>query len=230
MDFSALAIDFYRLGWQLAIVATWLATVGSAAVLAKHHFAAGAEITRKIVHIGTGNVVLLAWWLEIPAAAGIGMAIAASVVTLISFWRPILPAIDNIGRKSLGTFFYAVSIGVSIAWFWPLQLPQYAALGIAIMAWGDGLAALVGQRFGRHRYWMLGSQKSWEGSLTMFAVSFCVAIAILLSTHGAIWQTWAIAALVSLCATSLETFSRLGIDNLTVPLGSAAIACYLCQL
>ena len=230
MDFSALSIGSPHLWWQLAIVATWLAIVGITAILVQHYFVVETEITRKIVHIGTGNVVLLAWWLQIPAAIGIGMAIAASIVTLVSFWRPILPAIDNIGRKSLGTFFYAVSIGVSIAWFWPLQLPQYAALGIAIMAWGDGLAALVGQRFGRHRYWVLGSQKSWEGSLAMLVVSSCIAIAILLFTRGQGWQTWAIAFTIALCATGLETFSKLGIDNLTVPLGSAAIAFYLCQL
>ncbi|MFM6511142.1 MAG: phosphatidate cytidylyltransferase, partial [Microcystis panniformis] len=36
--------------------------------------------------------------------------------------------------------------------------------------------------------------------------------------------------LTAIGATILETFSKLGIDNLTVPIGSAAIAYFLTQI
>jgi phytol kinase len=48
---------------------------------------------------------------------------------------------------------------------------------------------------------------------------------ILLLVIGNGWQTWLIATSVALLATVLEAFSKFGIDNLTVPIGSA-IACY----
>ncbi|MBV8885919.1 MAG: phosphatidate cytidylyltransferase [Chroococcidiopsidaceae cyanobacterium CP_BM_RX_35] len=185
---------------------------------------------RKVVHIGTGNVILLAWWLSIPASVGIAAAILASVVTFLSYRFPLLPGINSVGRKSWGTFFYAVSIGLLITWFWPLQQPQYAALGILVMAWGDGLAAVIGQRFGQHRYEVWGMQKSWEGSTTMCLVSYCVSSLLLLGVQGNIWQTWVVSLAVALVATTLETFSKFGIDNLTVPLGSAAVGFVLTQV
>ncbi|WP_041918677.1 diacylglycerol/polyprenol kinase family protein [Gloeocapsa sp. PCC 7428] len=215
---------------QITIVGTWLGVILLLAVVAKRYTSADSEITRKIVHIGTGNIILFAWWLDIPASVGIGASIVASIVTLLSYKFPLLPGINSVGRQSLGTFFYAVSIGVLVAWFWSIEQPQYAALGILVMTWGDGLAALIGQRFGKHRYKLWGIQKSWEGSLAMGVVSYIVSSLIFLSVQGNIWQTWFISLVIAVVATSLEAFSKFGIDNLTVPLGSAAIAFALTQL
>jgi len=196
----------------------------------KRYIETDPEIVRKVVHIGTGNVILLAWWLHIPASVGITASILASAVTFLSYRFPILPGINSVGRKSFGTFFYAVSIGLLIAWFWPLQQPQYAALGILVMTWGDGLAALIGQRFGQHHYKVWGREKSWEGSLTMALVSYFVSSLVLLGVQGNVWQTWVVSLAVALVATGLEAFSMFGIDNLTVPLGSAALSFVLSRL
>ena len=145
-------------------------------------------------------------------------------MALLSYRFPILPGINGVGRRSLGTFFYAVSIGVLTAAFWPLGLPQYAALGILVMAWGDGLAALVGQNLGRHPYKVFGNQKSWEGSLTMALASFIISLLILGLTTGFTAAVAGTALVVAIAATLLETLSFYGLDNLTVPLGSAALA------
>jgi phytol kinase len=214
----------------IVLVALWLCSILAVAEGLNRRFAVDAEVSRKVVHIGTGNVILLAWWLQIPAWVGIAAGAIAGAIALISLAVPILPSVNGVGRKSLGTFFYALSIGLLIAWFWPIARPQYAALGILVMAWGDGLAATVGQRFGTHRYEFWGNQKSWEGSLTMAAVSFGVSSLILLSADGNSWQTWGISAGVAVAATLLETISILGIDNLTVPIGSAALAFFLNQI
>jgi phytol kinase len=215
---------------HIGIVAVYLGAIVLAAELLHRYQLFQPEQVRKVVHIGAGNVILLAWWLQIPAWVGIGAAIAASIVALLSYKFSILPGINSVGRQSLGTFFYALSVGILIGWFWPLDLPQYAAIGILVMTWGDGLAALIGQRFGRHPYKIAGSQKSWEGSLTMAVVSYIVCSLILLAVQGSIWQTWTIPIFVALVATGLEAFSKLGIDNLTVPLGSAALSSLLEQL
>ena len=216
---------------QLGVVGLWLGLVLACAESLHKSTAADPEITRKIVHIGTGHVIVLAWWLQIPAWVGIGASIVAGAIALLSYIFPILPGINSVRRQSLGTFFYAVSIGVSIAWFWPKQLPQYAALGILIMAWGDGLAALIGQRFGRHPYQVWGEKKSIEGSLTMFLVSLAVSLPLLLlvGPSGNIWLSGVTAIATAIVATGLEAVSKLGIDNLTVPIGSAAVAFFLNQ-
>ncbi len=189
-----------------------------------------SELARKIVHIGSGNVILVAWWLQIPAWVGISASLIASMIALLSYYIPILPGINSVGRKSFGTFFYAISIGVLISWFWPLQQFQYAAIGILVMTWGDGLAGVIGQKFGKHPYEVWGMKKSWEGSVTMTLVSYVVSSLILLGVQGNVWQTWLVPVAIALVATGLEAFSKLGIDNLTVPLGSAALAFYLSQL
>jgi len=217
------------LGYQIGVVLVWLTIVGLLAEGANRFGNAGAEVIRKVVHMGTGNVILIAWWLELPSWVGVSASILFSAIALVSYYVPILPNINSIGRKSFGTFFYAVSIGVLVAWFWSINLPQYAALGILVMTWGDGLAALIGRRFGRHTYKLWDMQKSWEGSGTMALVSYAVSLSILLGTVGNVWQIWLISLAVSLVATGLEAFSKFGIDNLTVPIGSAAIAFFLSQ-
>lgn len=193
-------------------------------------FSNDKELTRKVVHLGAGNVILLAWWLEFPASVGIAASIIASLVALISYFLPILPSINSVGRQSLGTFFYAVSIGILVAWFWWLNQPQYAAMGILAMCWGDGMAAIIGQRFGKHPYQILGITKSWEGSLTMAVASYLTSSLVLLGVQGNVWQTWLIPLAVAGFATGLEAVSRLGVDNLTVPLGSAALGFFLNQI
>ena len=214
---------------QIAIVVLWIGLLLLVASLLNRYGKDNSEVVRKVVHIGTGNVILFAWWLHIPAFIGVGASILASIVTFLSYRFPILPGINSVGRKSLGTFFYAVSIGVLVAWFWAINKPQYAALGILVMAWGDGLAALVGQKFGKHPYKIWENQKSWEGSGTMALVSFIVSSLIFLSVHGNNWQTWIVSLTVALLATALEAFSVYGIDNLTVPLGSAALGFLLME-
>ncbi len=186
-----------------------------------------AEFTRKIVHIGSGNVVLIAWWLQLPPWVLIGASFIASIIALISYFLPILPSINSVGRKSLGTFFYALSIGILTQWFWATGHPQYLVIGILVMAWGDGMAAIIGQKFGQHSYEVLGVKKSWEGSLTMMGVSFFVTSVILLWVGVPIWIVGMVSLIVAMAAMGLEAFSKLGIDNLTVPLGSAVLAFYL---
>lgn len=221
-------------GWpvaavQIAIVGGWLGIVGAISEGLYLTTNVSPEVTRKVVHIGAGNVIILAWMLRIPGWIAIAAALLFSGIALLSYWLPILPGINSVGRHSLGTFFYAVSVGVLTATFWDQGYPQFTAIGILIMTWGDGLAALVGQRWGQHRYQLWRSQKSWEGSATMATVSGGVALITLGVAYGVGATTIAIAIVVAIVATSLEAFSWMGIDNLTVPVGSALLAYSLCH-
>ncbi len=184
-----------------------------------------AELTRKVVHIGSGNVILLAWWLDISRAVIVTAAIIAAAIAILSYLIPILPSIESVGRRSFGTLFYALSMGILAAYFW-VDTPQYAVIGILVMAWGDGMAAIIGQRFGKHKYQIGAITKSWEGSGAMTGAALIVTGAILLAVEGNHWQTWTITVVVAFVATVTEAFSKLGIDNLTVPLASGFL-CFL---
>ncbi len=208
---------------QIGAVVAWLGAIALIAMGLSYGAQAEPELVRKAVHIGTGNIILLAWWLQVPAWMGIGAAIVFSLLAFFSSRYPLLPGLDTIGRQSLGTVFYAISIGVLIACFWQ-SAPHFAVLGVLVMTWGDGLAGLCGQRFGKHRYTVWGMQKSWEGSLTMAIVSGLVSGLVLLGVMGNGWQIWVSAMAIALTATGLESFSKWGLDNLTVPIGSAMMA------
>ena len=209
---------------QILLVGAWLGVVGVISEGLYLTKTVSAEATRKVVHIGAGNVILLAWWLQTPAWMGIVASALFSLVALLSYWLPILPGINSVGRTSLGTFFYAVSIGVLTTAFWSRGHPEFTALGILTMTWGDGMAALIGQSLGRHPYQVWGMQKSWEGTSAMLFFSFLVSVWVLGIVYGFNGVIGAIAVLTAAFATSLESFSKLGIDNLTVPLGSACLA------
>ena len=214
-----------HLAYPLTLIFVYLGILVTVAEVLSRLVHDDAELTRKIVHIGSGNVILLAWWLDIATSVIVSASIIAAGIALISYFTPILPSINSVGRKSLGTLFYAISIGILAACFWS-HSPQYTIVGILVMAWGDGMAAIIGQRFGKHPYQLLTITKSWEGSFAMAITSFIVTTSILLLIQGNIWQTWLTSLIVALLATALEAVSQLGIDNLTVPLGSAMLCSY----
>ncbi|NJN73925.1 MAG: phosphatidate cytidylyltransferase [Limnothrix sp. RL_2_0] len=213
----------------IGIVLAYLgALVGSAELLSRTT-KMSPELTRKIVHIGSGNVILIAWFGDIPGEIGVAAAIVAGFIALISYFLPILPSVNSVGRQSLGTFFYALSMGILIWWFWSIQQPYFAVLGVLIMTWGDGLAAVIGSNFGKHPYKIFGNKKSYEGTATMFFVSLAIALMILSTLSLLVWQQLLIAVVIATVATFLESFAQFGIDNLAVPVGSAAIAFFMSQ-
>jgi phytol kinase len=219
----------FQVAYPLSSIFVYLIILVTIAELLSRSLADDPELTRKVVHIGSGNVILLAWWLKISTQVIVSAAIIAASIAIISYFMPILPSINSVGRQSLGTLFYAIGIGILAACFWSSS-PQYTAIGILNMAWGDGMAAIVGQRFGKHSYRVFNIQKSWEGSLAMAVTTWVVTGSILLLVWGNLWQTWLISLVVAIVATILEAFSKLGIDNLTVPLGSAMLCSYCIQV
>jgi phytol kinase len=201
----------------------WLAIVGLVAWIL-YQRDAEPEIVRKVVHIGTGNIILLAWGLALPAWMGIAAGLFFGAVALASYVKPFLPGINNVGRRSYGTFCYAISIGLLVGWFWTLGLPQYGVLGVLTMTWGDGLAGLIGRRWGLHPYRIWGGQKSWEGTIAMALISGAIAVPLLGWSGLELGLQVGVAAILAIVAAGLEACSTDGLDNLTVPIGSAALA------
>ncbi len=212
------------LWFQVGTVALWLGLVFLTSEIMRR-LGRDPELVRKVVHIGTGNVMFLAWGLNLPMWLCLSAAIAFSAIAIISYFLPVLPMLNGVGRKTNGVFYYALSITCLVAWFWSIGAPQFATIGVIVMSWGDGLAAIIGQKWGKHAYHFMGSKRTLEGSLAMLIVSYLATCLILVIAQGITPSTLLIPLPVAVVATVLEAISPGGTDNLTVPLASASL-CY----
>ena len=173
------------------------------------------ELSRKIVHIGTGAVVPLAWFFEIPFVVALPVAAVITVVTTINHQWRFIPAVEDVDRNSYGTIAYGVAITTLLLLFWPGRADAVSA-GVLVMALGDGLAGLIGRNVASPKWVLFGQTKSSVGTMTMAVVSGLVLIG-LARWSGADLSLPAALGMVAM-ATGLEQLSWSGLDNLSVPL------------
>jgi phytol kinase len=91
------------------------------------------------------------------------------------------------------------------------------------MGYGDGLASIVGERFGNDRSFTRATSKSIHGTATMFLASFLVVL-VFQSAVGNVGSTLHViiaAAATAAVAASVELATPFGLDNLTVPISTA---------
>ena len=173
------------------------------------------ELSRKIVHIGTGAVVPLAWFFEIPFVVALPVAAVITVVTTINHQWRFIPAVEDVDRNSYGTIAYGIAITTLLLLFWPTRADAVSA-GVLVMALGDGLAGLIGRNVESPKWVLFGQTKSSVGTMTMAVVSGLVLIG-LARWSGADLSLPAAVGMVAM-ATGLEQLSWSGLDNLSVPL------------
>jgi phytol kinase len=193
------------------------------------------HVTRKIIHIGAGMwvwgvlVFFDNWW------AGVIPYTTFIVMNYVFYRRQTFEQMDD-AESSPGTIYFAFSIALLFALLWRTgagavdRVPIAAAAAMA-MTWGDALASLVGRAVGGRTYTTFGHTRTWEGSAVMVAASFAAIFLVLwlvpgsaLSPHSRVLGagTAAVMALpAALVAGLLEGVSPAGLDNLTVPLGTA---------
>ena len=173
------------------------------------------ELSRKIVHIGTGAVVPLAWFFEIPFVVALPVAAVITVVTTINHQWRFIPAVEDVDRNSYGTIAYGIAITTLLLLFWPTRADAVSA-GVLVMALGDGLAGLIGRNVASPKWVLFGQTKSSVGTMTMAVVSGLVLIG-LARWSGVDLSLPAALGMVAM-ATGLEQLSWSGLDNLSVPL------------
>ena len=187
----------------------------SAAPICRKRWPEQRELSRKIVHIGTGPVVVLAWWLSIPASIAVPVAFAVTVITAINHRIQLLPAVEDVDRNSYGTVAYGLAISLLLLLFWPEQAVAVCA-GVLVMAFADGLAGLVGRGMTSPSWTVWQQRKSVAGTVTMGLVTALVLILLVLISQSPLHPLRLIA--VCALAVGLEQWGRWGIDNLTVPM------------
>lgn len=180
------------------------------------------EFTRKLVHIGVGmwafgTVLLFRHWhfAIIPPLTFV-------ILNYISYRGEIFKSVELGEKGNLGTVYFPISFAIIICLLW--ERPNLLVASLMPMTWGDAWAAILGRRYGGRKYSVLGSTRSMEGSLGMFAFSWLSVFLALLILPPLGWQASLLYSLaVAVFATLVEALSPWHVDNLTVPLLSAAL-------
>ena len=177
----------------------------------------GKEVTRKYIHIMLSNIwfISLAFFDNFIIAAILPMLFV--IINSLSYKFNLIKIMEREDKKEgIGTVYYAISLTVlSLVTFY-INKPILALPGILIMGYGDGLAAVIGQKVKSKSFNILGSTKSVAGSATMLIVSLI--ISILIFSFIGIEYLILKAFLIAIIATILEAISVKGLDNITVPL------------
>jgi phytol kinase len=211
-------------GQQLAgivVVIAWLALLSVLALLVRSRWPTQPEWSRKVIHIGSGAVVPIAWAMGIDRLIAIPAAGLVTLLAALNHRLRVLPAVEDVDRRSYGTIAYGASITLMLLLWWPLQ-PATVTAGVLVMALGDGLAGLLGPLIASPSWQVLGQRRSVVGTGVMAFVSLAVlfGLASLTSPSHAV-PTVRVMLAIALLAVLLEQVATWGIDNLTVPLATA---------
>lgn len=177
----------------------------------------GKEVTRKYIHIMLSNIwfISMAFFDNFIIATILPMLFV--IINSLSYKFNLIKIMEREDKKEgIGTVYYAISLTVLSLLTFYINKPILALPGILIMGYGDGLAAVIGQKVKSKSFNILGSTKSIAGSATMLIVSLI--ISILIFSFIGIEYLILKAFLIAIIATILEAISVKGLDNITVPL------------
>jgi phytol kinase len=202
----------------VASVAAWLSLLAVLALAVRRRWNGQREWSRKLVHIGTGAVVPIAWAFGISQTIAVPAAGAITVLAALNHRIRVLPAIEDVDRRSYGTIAYGASITMLLWLYWPAQ-PVAVCAGVLVMALGDGLAGLIGPLVSSWSWSVWGQRKSVLGTGAMATASLVVLFAL-----QAVAKAQGLAAppaldllAITAAAVLLEQCAVLGLDNFTVP-------------
>lgn len=159
---------------------------------------------------------------EDPWIASIGPASFIAINALDARLR-LLPALSGgVDVRNLGTIWFPVSLLVLVNLCWRgLMPPWVGGIGVLVMGWGDGLAAVVGDAAPGPGVRIWAGRKTFAGSAAMFVASFAVVLVFTLLFNprpAGLLPAVGVSAATAAAATAVEALTPLGLDNITVPL------------
>lgn len=179
------------------------------------------EISRKIVHIGTG-IIVASWpyyldWTTIQL-----LSLALLAVVIVSYKLRIFQSIHAIERLTIGEVLYPVGIGIC-ALLSPA--PWVFTVAVLHLTLADGLAAIIGLKYGKkNRYMLISHGKSLAGSGTFFLVSFLLlTVSSFVIDEHALPHMYGLFLLSAFILTLVENISWYGLDDVTVPIAVIVI-------
>lgn len=182
------------------------------------------EHTRKLAHIGSGLGVLLipvvidsSWTVLVLTAGFAGLMFATHKAGL-------LQGVHGVERGVGGVLWYPATAWLVFVIVFDIRDGTYLdyAIPILVLACADAMGALVGKRWGRHRYEVIaGHYRSIEGSTAFLLVAMsCIAVPLIVGMSMDPLRALVVALLVSVVVTAYEAVSVHGLDNVLVPMGA----------
>ena len=190
------------------------------------HPAVPRGVSRKLLHAMIGNLPFIMPYFTDSLFPFLVASPFIAVTYLVSPYSPWpgfatrMRGLSGITEEGHGTglILYAVSYSALALLYG--KRPYIVAAGVLPMAYGDSVAALIGTRYGRHRFRAL-EWKSLEGCLGMFAgslLSLLIGMAYFSVIYEFSLQAQVLSVLVtSLVVTAAEAASPRGLDNVAVP-------------
>lgn len=177
------------------------------------------SFSRKFLHIMVGNCVFLMPFFINPYNA-LFITIPFTILTfLLTDYSPIKinNSVTNSGH-ALGLLYYAATWTALIILF-PLDKLIIVALSIAAMCYGDGFAAVIGEKYGKHEYNISGDKKTLEGSAAMLIACIISSVLIIgfynIFGFASVPFDFTIVGIIALIATIIEGITPKGLDNVT---------------
>jgi len=183
------------------------------------------ELFRKLIHLFSLSIPIVYYFISTETAAII-LGILAAIALFIDLGRYIHPETGKIfykifgfllreheldhKKKNLnGATYVLISALISVLIF--TKVIFISAFSILIIS--DSAAALIGRKFGRHKF----LSKSLEGTLTFF-VSACIVILFTPKVNG-FFEEYLIGFIAAFVGAIVENISfKLVDDNLSIPL------------
>jgi phytol kinase len=235
-----LSNNFFALLITFVAAVAWLRLNDFAA----HRGWISSHLSRKIIHIGTGPIFVLCWLLfhEAPSARYLA-ALVPGLITLqfllvglgIINDEAAVSALSRTGdRREIlrGPLFYGIIFVVMTILYW--KDSPIGMVALMLMCGGDGLADVIGRRFGKRKLpWT--PYKSWMGSLAMFFGGWILALGILWVYVEAGIFTGPMdiflpsLTLIAFAGTLIESLPLRDVDNITITL-TAVLLGYILRI
>jgi phytol kinase len=227
-------------GVTLALAITWLHLVNRLAQQGQIE----PTVSRKIIHIGTGPLFVLCWPLFSDGAlarvwaALVPLAITVQFIAIGTGLIRDSAAVQAMTRHGepaeilRGPLYYGLVFIFCTLLFW--RTSPVGILALMILCGGDGLADLVGRRWGNRK--LPGSpSKSWAGSTAMLLGSWGLGYGFVLGFNALGYVQMPLEAMhlalvvgaIALVATLVEALPLTDIDNLTLTVVAIAMGLWL---
>jgi phytol kinase len=190
-----------------------------------------AEVTRKIVHIGTGILTMLFPILVKDQWLVLFLCGSFAIILTLSLRFNFLKGINGIDRKSHGSISYPAAVYISYLFYFFQDQPNllFFYLPVLTMALADPMAAFVGKRTNFIPVVVFGEKKTIGGFLGFFGTSILISIVLLNFFPCNTVNTFVLIISCAIVSATTELITTRGFDNITIPL-SVILSIYLSQL
>jgi phytol kinase len=207
--------------------------------------ALSTTVTRKVIHTFAAPLWIVTWILFSGSIFSRWLAMIVPllfVILFVAIGTGKMINEDFVGSMSRsgnprellgGTLYYATMMVIfAIIWFYvpaPGNLAQAcptAIIAFACLAGGDGVADVVGRKYGgEKKFGIGGAEKTIVGSIGMFIGSLLFSIILLLifsleATGFSVLSMLVGLIIISIVVTIVEALTPKGLDNITIPIAA----------